>query len=88
MKTDEQALSNPGMRSMRKITSFTTAAFDPSWSDRDELIFSAFEGFSFQLKRISSISALYDSSAVRYAFRYEGGEPWVPKKIESPSVIG
>ncbi len=87
MKTDEASLANPERRSMKKITSFATAAFDPSWSDHDELIFTAFEDFSFQLKRITGISGRYDSSAVSYAFHYDTGDSWVPKKIDSPSVI-
>ncbi|HEX9828694.1 MAG TPA: BamA/TamA family outer membrane protein, partial [Bacteroidota bacterium] len=92
MKTDEQSLAAPesgSIRSMRKVTNFTTAAFDPAWTDEGDMIFVAFENFSFQVKRIDNAHARYDSSAVQYAFFYDTAvEPWVPKKVEGPSVLG
>lgn len=83
------SLANPLHRTMRKVTNFTTAAFDPTWGDNDDLIFSAFENFSFQIKRITNISARYNAPLVEQRIRYEPTpEPWVPKTLEGPSVIG
>ncbi len=48
---------------MRKITRFTTAAFDPVFADSD-LVFVAFENFSFQIRRIPNVVAAYDSSTI------------------------
>ncbi|MBI2619005.1 MAG: PD40 domain-containing protein [Ignavibacteriales bacterium] len=78
-----------GGRSMRKLTTFSTAAFDPAWTDTQELIFAAFEKFSFQIKSIDNVSRLYDSSDVTRSFRYEeSGARWVPRKLEGESVVG
>ncbi|MCI0707804.1 MAG: BamA/TamA family outer membrane protein [Ignavibacteriae bacterium] len=90
MKADERILANPdSLRLMRKITNFTTASFDPAWTDNDEMVFVAFENFSFQIKRIFDTNERYDSSASQHAFFYDAeADPWVPKKIEGESVLG
>jgi hypothetical protein len=81
--------ADPLQRTMRKVTNFTTAAFDPCWDDQHNVIAVAFENFSFQIKRITNIVARYDSAAVRQLVRYDQtGEPWMPKTLEAPSVIG
>ena len=40
-----------GAAGMRKITSFTTGAFDPEWTNKGSLLFTAFEGFQFSIAR-------------------------------------
>ncbi|MBI3788849.1 MAG: PD40 domain-containing protein, partial [Ignavibacteriales bacterium] len=81
-----QGESSPGVRrSMKKLTSFSTAAFDPSWGEGNELIFTAFENFSFQIKNIKDAQAIADSSKISHTFQYISiGEPWVASKVESP----
>ncbi len=75
--------------SIKKITNFSTAAFDPSWGERNELIFTAFENFSFQIKKIAEVTPHIDSSSVTHAFRFDiEKEPWTPKTLEGPSVVG
>lgn len=85
----QQDTSLPDIRrAMKKLTSFSTAAFDPSWGEGNELIFTAFENFSFQIKNIKDVQALADSSKVSHAFQYDSiREPWVASKVESPSVL-
>ncbi len=68
-------------KEMRKITQFTTAAFDPSWADSG-LVFSAFENFSFQIRSIKNVEALYDSSRTIQALGVVPIEkPWQPNAV-------
>lgn len=80
---------SPRQVMMRKITRFSTAAFDPSWGENNEMILTAFENFSFQIKRIFDIDALADSVNVAQTFRFDGppGELWTVNKLEGPSLV-
>lgn len=70
---------------MRKITQFTTAAFDPVFADSD-LVFVGFENFSFQIRRIRNLEAEYDSSRiVRPTEFLVTEEHWKPKTIGGES---
>jgi hypothetical protein len=72
---------------MRKLTEFTTAAFDPTWADSN-LVFVAFENFTFQLRTLKNVYALYDSSSVVRSINSTGVEkPWLPKSIAGTSEI-
>jgi WD40 repeat protein len=42
--------------SMERITEFTTGAFDPSWTNDDGLLFTAYERGSFQIRKINAVS--------------------------------
>lgn len=76
-------------RSMRKVTNFFTAAFDPSWGEHNDLFFAAFEGFSFQLKSISNVLSRFDSSRISHSFNFEQtGSRWLAKTIEGSYVLG
>ncbi len=72
---------------MRKLTGFTTAAFDPAWADSG-MIFVAFENFSFQICSIAGVRALADTSRVE---RTVDSIPplghWVPKTISAESEV-
>ncbi len=85
-RLDDQS---PRQVTMRKITRFSTAAFDPSWGENNEMILTAFENFSFQIKRIFDIDALADSVNVAQTFRFDGppGELWTVNKLEGPSLV-
>ena len=48
----------------KKITNFTTGAHDPEWTDDNQIIFTAFENFSFQIQVLDHIVDRYDSSSV------------------------
>ncbi len=74
-------------KEMRKITQFTTAAFDPAWAD-GRLVFSAFEKFSFQLRSIENANQLYDSAEVREPVSiHPSGPQWKPASIAGTSEI-
>lgn len=47
---------------MKKITNFTTGAFDPVWSDDDRLLFAAFENFSFQIRELGQVTKKFKSA--------------------------
>ncbi|MEX2088617.1 MAG: BamA/TamA family outer membrane protein, partial [Bacteroidota bacterium] len=61
----------------------------PSWGENNEMILTAFENFSFQIKRIYDIDVLADSIGVTHAFRFDepAGELWTVNKLEGPSVV-
>ena len=47
-----------------KITNFTTGAYDPEWTDDDQIIFTAFEKFSFQIQVLDEVIQRFDSATV------------------------
>ena len=68
-------------KEMRKITKFTTAAFDPAWADSD-LVFVSFENFSFQIRFIKDVYAAYDSSTEVRPVNFIVNQPlWQPQSI-------
>jgi len=48
--------------SMTKLTHFVTSAFDPAWTNGGDLVFAAFEKFSFQIKMIENALGTIDTS--------------------------
>lgn len=48
----------------RKITNFTTGAYDPEWTDNDQIVFTAFEKFSFQIQVLDQVIPRFDSATV------------------------
>jgi hypothetical protein len=77
-----------GSRSMTKVTNFTTAAFDPTWTNAGDLIFAAFDRFSFQLRMIKNIAAVRDTSTtVTLINLYNKEKPWEAKSIVGTSEV-
>ena len=73
--------ANTVPKEMRKLTQFTTAAFDPAWSDSG-LVFSAFENFSFQIRSVKNAQRLYDSSKIIKPLDFIPLEkPWQPNVV-------
>jgi WD40 repeat protein len=71
---------------IRKITHFTTATFDPAVTDSGELIFTAFENFSFQIRMIEDVQARYDSSPIARHVRVSPFRtPWFPTALSVES---
>lgn len=84
MKMDS---TGPSPHEMRKITEFTTAAFDPAWAD-SALVFAAFENFRFQIRTIPDLYAAYDSSKSSSTIEVAADDrPWQPKTIEGESEV-
>jgi hypothetical protein len=75
-------------RSIRQVTDFVTAAFDPTWGENDELVFTVFENFSFQIKKIEDVLARYDSSKYTEVIDYtKQGKQWAAQKIKEADVV-
>jgi hypothetical protein len=78
-----------GRRTMRQVTRFATAAFDPAWTGDGALVFAAFEKFSFQIRMIDSIGTIIDTTAVsRIVDLTERKAPWDPPALTGASVSG
>ncbi len=74
-----------GPPEMRKLTSFTTAAFDPFRID-SSLGFIAFEQFSFQIRSVDNIEGLYASSpSIRPVIAADSALPWQARSVEGAS---
>ena len=43
---------------LRQLTNLSTAAFDPSWTDNGDLIFTSFENFRFTVRRLGDVDSL------------------------------
>ena len=48
----------------KKITNFTTGAYDPEWTDANQILFTAFEKFSFQIQTLDNVTKRFDSASV------------------------
>ncbi len=69
--------SGPRWRFMTRVTSFVTSAFDPTWTSSGDLVFAAFERFSFQLRHLRNVRALIDTATdVRPIDLFEKQKPW------------
>ncbi|HTY38405.1 MAG TPA: BamA/TamA family outer membrane protein [Bacteroidota bacterium] len=76
-------------RTMKKITHLSTAAFDPAWTDKDEMIFTAFENFSFQIKKVRNLSTVLSEANNSRSFQYDvAKEQWDAPKVNASSVVG
>lgn len=76
-------------RTMKKLTQFSTAAFDPAWIDQDEIAFAAFENFSFQLKKVSQVSSNLSTASRAHRFVFDvNKELWEAPKVETSAIVG
>ncbi len=77
-----------GMRAMTKVTRFTTAAFDPTWTSAGDLVFATFEKFGFQIRMIKNVEQSYDTSTTLRLVDLSGKEnPWVAQSIAGQSEV-
>ncbi|MFQ5674594.1 MAG: peptidase MA family metallohydrolase [bacterium] len=67
---------------MKKLTNFTTGAFDPVWQDDGKLLFTAFEDFSFQIHQIEKVDKTFTEAAlVQSDTLVDSVDPWVAAKL-------
>lgn len=79
MKMDD---SKSFPESIKKITHFTTAAFDPAWADSGRIIFAVFENYSFQIRTIPNVYSIFDSSnVVKENTFVVADKKWAPQSI-------
>ncbi len=77
-----------GTRTMTRVTSFVTSAFDPTWTRNGDLVFTAFERFSFQIKTLRNVNAVYDTStAVRIIDLFDKEKPWEANTLAGTKEI-
>lgn len=77
-----------GMRTMTRVTRFVTSAFDPAWTSSGDLVFTAFEKFSFRLQAIHNVLAVRDTSTdIRVVNLFAKEKPWEPKSIGGVSEL-
>lgn len=83
-----QILNNVGPSSARKVTNLSNAAFDPVWTDKDELIFSGFENYSFRLYKISGAASAIETSHVAHTYSPFGrGTAWTARSSENDTTV-
>ena len=71
-----------GASDLRRVTNFTTGAFDPEWTDTGHLLFTAFEKFSFQIRELRDVQAKFEKSAIVEADTLPANKgPWAIDKI-------
>jgi hypothetical protein len=75
-------------RLIKRVTNFSTAAFDPAWGEGAEMFFTAFEKFGFQIKTVADVATLYDSSQVSRLIVYDHHTVhWTAPKLDGPAVV-
>ncbi len=86
--TDMQRQWPGGNRTITRVTSFVTSAFDPTWTSSGDLVFVTFEKFSFRIQAISGILAVADTSTtVRLVDLYAKEKPWQAKTLAGGSIV-
>jgi len=81
-------LRNRNTYAMKKITRFTNAAFDPRWTDNNEIIFSGFENYSFKIYLIPDASAVLDTTTAVHSFVLpQTVVSWIPQTITADSTV-
>ena len=71
-----------GAAELRKLTNFTTGAFDPEWTDGGHLLFTAFENFSFQIRELREVNDRFEKSAHVAADMLAARQgPWTIEKL-------
>lgn len=81
-------LRNRNTYAMKKITRFTNAAFDPRWTDNNEIIFSGFENYSFKIYLIPNASAVLDTTTAVHSFVLpQTVVSWIPQTITADSTV-
>ena len=71
---------------LKKLTNFITGAFDPAWTSDGALLFTAFEGFSFQLRRLRSLQDPFEKAeVVATDSMHSVPLAWVPPKLGGES---
>jgi len=81
-----------GASAMRKLTSFTTGAFDPEWTDNGSMLFTAFEEFGFQIRELKNVQESFNKAELTVADTVKiKADPWTVGKLEgemTPTTVG
>jgi Tol biopolymer transport system component len=78
-------MQNPpvaGHRTMTRLSAFLTSAFDPAWTSSGDIVFSAFEKFSFKLAVLHNIEGILDTATTVMAMDVASHDiPWSPQNL-------
>jgi Tol biopolymer transport system component len=67
----------------RRLTDYTTAAYDPKWMGENELVFSSFEKGTINIRSLDNIGERYNNSDSAVAMDFSvKGENWTSGKIQ------
>jgi hypothetical protein len=81
-----------GAGDLRKLTSFTTGAFDPEWTDSSSLLFTAFENFGFQIRELKNVEEFFENATLTTADTIQAkASLWSVRKLEgemTPTTVG
>lgn len=79
----EQDLSRTNqLDELRQLTFFTTGAFDPTWTDAGQVIFSAFENFSFRLRLLDDVLRKLEACTAVAADSVPcSTSPWIAQQV-------
>lgn len=73
-------------RPTRRLTRFVTSAFDPAWTSSGDLVFTAFEKFSFQIKMLRNVPVIADTvTVIRPLALLRKDEPWDVPRLSGKS---
>jgi hypothetical protein len=76
-----------GAGDVRKLTNFFTGAYDPEWTDKGSLLFTAFEGFSFQIRELENVQGSFEKSRMTAVDTMQiRRSPWEIAKLEGESA--
>ena len=81
-----------GAADLRKLTNFTTGAFDPEWTNNGSLLFTAFEKFGFQIRELKNVQEFFNKATLTVAdtVKVKTG-PWAVHKLAgemTPTTVG
>jgi Tol biopolymer transport system component len=71
-----------GQRTMTRVSAFLTSAYDPTWTSSGDIVFSAFENFSFKIRSIHNVKAILDTATASIAMNVATHDtPWTAANL-------
>lgn len=86
--SDESA-GVPQQRWAHRLTSLTTAAFDPVWTDDDHILFASFENYRFSIRSLGGVDSLlrYPRARESVAPPLAVAKPWEFDRLNEPTSV-
>jgi hypothetical protein len=75
--------TNTGDPKTRRLTNFTTAAFDPKWAGDNRIIFSSYENGTMDIRMLNNVSSIVDTPKVMKPIVYDSVKSlWFVNRIK------
>lgn len=85
---DDWTTSSPDRIPLYQVSRFANAAFDPEWMGSDELLFAAYEGNRFQIRKMEGISkTIFESEPTQQEPIPIAANHWQPGRIAGSKVL-